>query len=609
MNSMRTAKLTRYRLSALGFIAIMGGVSGFQMLGLIHEGQSPARWTLGIYLAVWMAFLVIRTRNWNGDDPGWRWLGLSSLSGLALFLGFPPLPFTPLLFVALVPLMVVQREIEKSAISQNGNQSGLFFFLFNAFVLWNVLSTYWVANAQWAAGVFANTANALLMCLPFLLWHQTRKVMTGSITRIALVSFWLSFEYLHHRWELAWPWLSFGNALGEWPALAQWYAYTGVGGGTLWILMTNIFIFRLVRHYYYGISIKKRAVTKALVLWVAIPASLSLFLFLKPSDTSKAVEVVLVQPAINPYTGSAGTGDDSRISPLLALAEPLLTDSTKLLVFPEAALGMSFKNQLGQNGETGKLAEWLRNRPGLRIITGLTLVEWFELSDELPPFVRLKDSKDGPDRYYAVYNAAAELHSMVGDIAYSCKSKLVPGAESFPYKNYLHVLHPLLDLFGAGGTGFGYQEERIVFEADPGIPVSPLICYESAFGEFTTGFVKNGAEALVIVTNDSWWGNTAGHQQHLRLASLRAIETGRAIGRCANGGISAFISDKGVIQESSPYGEATALRGMLPLHSKMTFYTKNGDLIGRIAFFAGLLLAVNVLVKRLLPKEKVNRPE
>jgi len=68
--------------------------------------------------------------------------------------------------------------------------------------------------------------------------------------------------------------------------------------------------------------------------------------------------------------------------------------------------------------------------------------------------------------------------------------------------------------------------------------IAPIICYESVFGEFVTDYVKKGAQALFIITNDGWWKNTNGYKQHLYFASLRAIETRRQVVRAANTGVS-----------------------------------------------------------------------
>ena len=90
--------------------------------------------------------------------------------------------------------------------------------------------------------------------------------------------------------------------------------------------------------------------------------------------------------------------------------------------------------------------------------------------------------------------------------------------------------------------------------------MAPVICYESVYGEYSTGYIKKGAQAIFIMTNDGWWDNTAGHRQHLYFASLRAIEARRAIARSANTGISAFVNQRGDILQPTRYDEPIAIK-------------------------------------------------
>src|SRR5690606_32784337 len=114
--------------------------------------------------------------------------------------------------------------------------------------------------------------------------------------------------------------------------------------------------------------------------------------------------------------------------------------------------------------------------------------------------------------------------------------------------------------------------------------------YESVYGDYVTGYVKNGANFLAIITNDAWWGNTQGHKQHLSYAKLRAVENRRAIARSANTGISAFINEKGEIVSTLGYEEQGALLGEVTLNERITFYSKHGDYIARVALFLSLFI-------------------
>ena len=135
------------------------------------------------------------------------------------------------------------------------------------------------------------------------------------------------------------------------------------------------------------------------------------------------------------------------------------------------------------------------------------------------------------------------------------------------------------------------QDYRGVFtSSNTKFRAAPIICYESVYGEFVTGYVRNNANFLAIITNDAWWNDTQGHKQHLSLARLRAIETRRDIARSANTGISAFINAKGEVTSELAYNEKGALAGQITANEKLTFYVLAGDYIARISIFIMLFV-------------------
>ena len=160
----------------------------------------------------------------------------------------------------------------------------------------------------------------------------------------------------------------------------------------------------------------------------------------------------------------------------------------------------------------------------------------------------------------------------------------------------MNVLKPILGdaMLNLGGTvaSLGTGPERLVFSNSYNKgKMAPIICYESIYGEFVTEYVKNGANFLGIMTNDSWWGVSEGHRQLLSYAKLRAIETRREIARAANSGISAHINALGEIEEDTIYGDKTALFAKINLYEGETFYVKAGDFLSRLSIFSlGFLL-------------------
>jgi apolipoprotein N-acyltransferase len=107
-----------------------------------------------------------------------------------------------------------------------------------------------------------------------------------------------------------------------------------------------------------------------------------------------------------------------------------------------------------------------------------------------------------------------------------------------------------------------------------------------------------GAQFIAIITNDGWWGNTSGKDQHLDYAKLRAIETRRWVCRSANTGISAFINQRGDIVQQTGWWVKTAIKQDINLNSDLTFYVLHGDYIAHIGCILAVLGIIGVLVRR-----------
>jgi apolipoprotein N-acyltransferase len=130
----------------------------------------------------------------------------------------------------------------------------------------------------------------------------------------------------------------------------------------------------------------------------------------------------------------------------------------------------------------------------------------------------------------------------------------------------------------------------------------PVICYESVFGSFVTGYVKNKAEMLFIITNDGWWKNTNGYKQHLWYASLRAIENRRPVARSANTGISCLVNIRGERIKETEWWKPAVVKGELIPETRITFYTRHGDYLLWIAAVLALITVLYTFVA--LPVKK-----
>ncbi len=514
----------------------------------------------------------------------YRPLLLSAISGFLLAMAWPTYGFPLFIFIAFVPLLFAEENLRASGKSVKAK------VLANAylcFLLWNLITTWWLFFASAVGMLFAVLVNSLLMALLFLLYHVVRKKSSLNISLLFFASLWISFEKFHLFWDFSWPWLNLGNVFAASPKWIQWYEYTGTFGGSLWILIVNCVVFVAVKKLVEAKqNIFERRLFAKFALMVGIPIVISLWIYYSYDAAGKSVEVVVVQPNVDPYLEKYAQNNVDVAQGLLAQADLVKTSNTQFIIAPETVMAEPLPlSTFEYSAARMVMNNYLQNNLNIELLWG---IDAYDIVDDAHKTVM----SNRINNFWAnFYNAALFVGKDRGYQKYY-KSKLVVGIENLPYKS---VIEPLLGnvMLNLGGTisTKTTQEDRTPFISQSGIKVAPIICYESVYGEFVTGFVKNGAQFMAIITNDAWWGDTQGHKQHLTFASLRAIECRRDIARSANTGISAFIDQCGNITSQTKYDEKIALRGIVHLNDKVTIYVKYGDLI---AYFAVVMLVISL---------------
>ena len=528
----------------------------------------------------------------------YKLLFLAILGGFLLFLAWPPLSFTFLLFVGFVPLLLIEDEIsKKEAIVSNLK---LFKYTYLFLFVWNSLTTWWVSYASIGGGIMSIVLNALLLSLPILAFHITKKRLGYRLGYISLIIYWLAFEYIHHAWEFTYPWLTLGNGLSMQVKWIQWYEYTGTSGGSLWILMTNIFLFFGIKNFNnYKVLLQGNFSKKiSLVLANVLAYFLPFLLFVLPIIISKImysnievkqgdIEVVVVQPNIDPYGKFNDIPANEQLDKLINLSKQKLTQQTVFLVWPETALPHSiWLDNLDNSRSINTIKAFLEDYPNVTLIAGASAYLQYESKEEASNTAR--KFSDGSCCYDA-FNTALQIRGNKVINTYN-KSKLVPGVERIPYPSVFKFLDWLaIDMGGTTGS-LGTQDTRTVFFNQDSIGIAPVICYESIFGDYVGGYIQNGAQLIFIITNDAWWDDTPGYKQHLYYGALRAIEQRKTIARSANTGVSCFINERGDISQATNFWEDAVISAKISKNDTITFYAQHGDYLGRLSIFMSVVL-------------------
>lgn len=532
-------------------------------------------------------------------------VGLALLSGILIAAAWPVNGLAPLAFVAFVPLLFLQDRIGDR---KNPEKGSIFWLSFITFVVWNALATWWVWNTTALGSIAMILLNSLFMSCVFAIYHFAKtRLYDNKKGYFLLIIFVLAFEYLHLNWQLNWPWLNIGNVFSHYYTWVQWYEFTGSAGGTIWVLASNILIYKYLLIVFHKDSAgedskisfdkKVRRYTVAVVAILFIPLIISKIMYYSYKETGDDVEIVVVQPNLDPYTEEFVLSAPQIIDRNLSVAAPLVTENTRFVVSPESAIQEDiWLENIDKYFSIKKLRDFIAEHPTTCYVIGISALG-LAPDDAADDFAARKFID--VEKYFYAYNTATLITP--DSIQIYHKSRLTPGVEMMPSWWITRWLANLaIDLGGTVGT-LKKDSSAKVFSFD-NHKVGTLICYESAFGEYVTDFVKNGAEILFVITNDGWWGDSPGYRQHLEFSSLRAIETRRSVARSANTGVSAFINQRGDIIERSNYWEQTALRNVLKTNDKQTFYVRCGDYLNKIAailaFLAVVLSVINIVTKR-----------
>ncbi len=517
------------------------------------------------------------------------------LAILLLSLVWPAIDFSFLVFIAYVPILLQMRSMQ-----QKGLPTRRFaWWVFSLQLIWSLINTYWISYATWLGPVASSLVYAGIFTIPFVLSYKLATAKGNPNNKyglLLLVLCWISIDYLQLHWDLYWPWFHLGNSFANYPSWVQWYEYTGVFGGTLWVWLVNIVVYKLWISWDHATSLNQKiwTILRKGIVYILIPISISFLVASKYEIKGETYKVGIYQP-------NYFIEDKYYNIPFSRQLETFQTsiDSTAhlgldLLVCPETFIPppLMEESTIKENYLIQRIQRFLPDS-NVALLTGLNSYRTFtkeELDNPGPTAMAYRG------KLIERYNAALLMSSDSLSSIYH-KSKLVAGVEMVPFENFLVPLLGNLSLdFGGhvGSLGRAKYPEILSYKK---AKIAPIICFESIFGDYVSSFVADGANLICIITNDSWWGDTAGYRQHLAYARLRAIENRRYIVRSANTGISAVIDPYGDIKVLSNWDERAFLSAEVELLTEITFFVKYKHAIARLSIFVLILILLHLFVQ------------
>lgn len=583
----KTTKRQRYIFSIISGISITAG--------LLYTGVF-----LPLIFLAWIPLLLAGSsffdKNSKSEITKRERYAFSILSGTLMSIAFPfSGSLIPIVFIAWIPLLLMEDHV----LNNNYRSGKVFIHAYVTFFIFNLGSTWWVWNASLGGASLAIILNSLLMSIAFYCFHLTKKYVGKKEGYISLPIYWIAFEYFHHNWEMSWTWLSMGNYFSIVPSWVQWYSYTGILGGTLWILVINLMIYRIIQNVYFK---KESWRIQTPLVWISgifllVPLIISLSMYYTYEEESRPLEVVVLQPNIDPYNEKFIIGGlDKQLEKLVELAESKVTSNTGLIVAPETAISASFfEEELTQLQFYDYLTKEKKKLYDIPWYIGASTMHIYKKKHSRASF----PLNSGPG-FIEHYNTSLLINED-NMPSFVHKSKLVPGAEIIPFSDIFPFLEDWSIQSGGPSGSLGVEKEPMIFKTNR-FNFAPVICYESVYGEWVTEQCRKGAELICVATNDGWWGDTPGYKQHMSFSRLRAIENRRSVVRSANTGISCFINQRGDVLQPTDWWVPASIRQEVNLNSEQTFYTTYGNILGRSLGFVSVLLLLFTFVKRFTKK-------
>ncbi len=513
-------------------------------------------------------------------------VGLSVIGGILSGIAWSGWCSGLVLLISFVPFFLLEDYLYMHRTKYSPN--AFFIYLLPGFVIFGIIALAWTRIASITGAICVIMGLSFLMAFALWMSHVIR-LRAGNIAGfVALISFWLSYELISLNVNLVSPWLNLGNGLSKDILFVQWYEVTGTAGGSLWILCSNLFLAIFITGY-----LSNRTSKLFLFVWLAvliIPSAVSIYLYsaVKQSNNNKS-EVVIIQPNIDPYTEKFSIPFSDQLKNVILQANTAITDKTEWVITPETTIDDPVNlDDMSDNQYVKTIKQLTEQHPAVNVVIGLVTYRLYPPLKNAPTISARRIDASG--LYYDHFNSAVQIDTGKHFGIYH-KSKLVPGIEMQFSNGPGRLITRILPYLGGTKWGYGIQDERACFEhASTSMKIAPVICYESVFGKFVTDYIKKGAEALFIITNDGWWKNTNGYKQHLNFASLRAIETRRPIARAANTGVSCLIDIRGKRTLETAWWTKAVLKGEIIPETRITFYVRHGDYILWISAVVSIIL-------------------
>jgi apolipoprotein N-acyltransferase len=516
-----------------------------------------------------------------------RDFGLTLLTAAALTFAFPPFKLGFLAYWGVIPFLLL---LENKSVREAFRWSYLTGLIFS------IATLYWISWTTLPGAISTIVVHPLYYSLFAILIMPMRRLWPNGYL-IAVPFVWTAIEYVKSVGDLGFPWLTLGYTQTYYLHLIQYASYTSVYGVSFWVVSLNVLLLALWRFR----EDKRRVIGLSAILFFLLitPYLYSLAVMPHTEEPKEQIRIGMVQGNVDPYQKWEQEFVEKNFQLYERLSRDAAMDKPEVVIWPETAATTWLCRQ-GRNVERLRRLAAEIDAP---ILTGIPDCVFFS------------------DKDYRTFNAAALIYGDDRPIPSYAKIHLVPFGERVPFEDDIPFFKEWLAKLEMGEGNWSPGAEIKLFELAAPMSngqtgstetkrLATIICFESIFPEEVAAFVRRGADLLVVITNDAWFGRpnvpfwlSGGIYQHAQMVIFRAIENRISIARCANTGITITVDPYGRIRQQAPLFKEAVLDDVLPMRRETTFFTQHNHVfVHSVSIVALVFVGMAMITSRLRMK-------
>ncbi len=495
-----------------------------------------------------------------------------------------------MIFLALVPFLWAIQGVSPGKAFRLGLFAGFIHYV--SLLYWIVIVLGFYGHLAWWVSVPALILLSLYMSLYTAFFAMGAAVMQQRLFAFIWLAptAWVALDFIRGTVFSGFPWQDVGYSLYRIPLLIQVADLVGHHGITYLIILINCLFFAVIKivsrlsddnvnHGQTRDAQWKTSLSLGIgLLFVLITAYYNFSRYQEVEylvNQSQSIPVVVVQGNIPQDQKWTPEMQEETLKIYTDLSISALSTMTKenaspILIWPETAIPL----YLHEDGRIPIIIESMTQDEGVFLLTGAPYIE--------------ESSASGSSEAQRHYNSAVLISDNGKIIDRYDKQHLVPFGEYIPFRSILPSVAPVVESMGDFNAG----SKRGPLSCQ-NVKLGILICFESIFPDLSRNWAAEGANLLVNITNDAWFGRSSAPWQHLSMAVFRAVETRKSMARAANTGVSGFVDPLGRLLSVSSLFESDYLMAKIPLLGSSTTFVRYGHYFPSMCLIVTLLTIVS----------------